>query len=170
MWILEGAAFQKPWVCPYFISGELLGWLMKTNALWKCARGSVNGKRVGCNYWNVYQSKNDMPLSKYNPYKGVSIRSKTSPYGRACRGSGVGTHRRRKVDTRCRHCNARARFQLSEKRGDGRGRPRRVKVMLEAVKDFDVEQLLERCNQLNRGEYDERYDIGFVRAKNYERS
>jgi hypothetical protein len=142
---------------------------MKTNAIWKCGRSTVNGKRVGCNYWNVYQSKAGQPKSIRQPYKPVSSRSKTSPYSRSCKGSGVGQYRPRKVDTRCRHCNSRARFQLSESRGDGRGRPRRVRVVLRSVENMTLIDLIERCNEMNRGEFDERYDIGFQRAKTYEK-
>lgn len=149
----------------------------RTQALWKCLRMVVGTRRVGCGFWNVYQSKKDMPLSVFDPYAGVGPRSKTSPYSRACKGSGFGQYRWRQVDTRCRHCNARVRFQLSSFRGDGRGRPRRVKVSLGApfleggeiipFNYWTLQQLIDRCNLNNRGEQMERDEIKFVRAKNY---
>jgi len=164
---------------PYFISGELLDSLMKTQALWKCIRGTFGTKRVGCGFWNVYQSKKDMSKTIYQPYRGVMHNSKTSPYSRSCKGSGWGDTRPRQVDTRCRHCNARVRFQLSQTRGDGRGRRRRVVLTLAAPKvpegpitpldEWTVQELLDLCNLRNRGEQVEQDNIRFTRAKNYRR-
>lgn len=152
---------------------------MKTQALWKCIRGTFGNKRVGCGFWNVYQSKKDMSRTIFKPYRGVNHDSKTSPHSRSRKGSGFGDRRPRQVDTRCRHCNGRVRFQLSEERGDGRGRRRRVVLTLKAPKvekgpitsldEWTVEELLHLCNLRNRGEQVERDNIRFVRAKNYRR-
>ena len=170
---------------------------MKTQALWKCVRGVYGNKRLGCGFWNVYQSKNNMPRNIWKPYVGLSARSKVSPYVSSCRGGSFGTHRARQVDTRCRHCNARVRFQLATKRGDGRGRKRRVVVMLAGrvdprserlmiangqdpeslignresrpLNEWTLEELIQSCNLRNRGVQFERDEIGFVRAKNYRR-
>ena len=151
-------------------------------ALWKCCRGSRGNQRVGCNFWNVYESRHGMNRDVLRPYSGVKHNSKTSPYSRACKGSGFGMYRPRTVDTRCRHCNARVRFQLSQTRGDGRGRPRRVIVSLDGSKepfstkgpripfsDWPLLELIDRCNLLNRGVMDERNLMGFIRAKDYQR-
>ena len=152
---------------------------MKTQALWKCLRGTFGKKRVGCGFWNVYQSKKDMHRSIKKPYALKRADSKVSPYVSAAKGSGFGSHRPRQVDTRCRHCNARVRFQLSTTRGDGRGRRRRVVLTLAAptvakgpitsLDEWTVQELLDACNLRNRGEQLERDNIGFVRAKNYRR-
>ena len=152
---------------------------MKTQALWRCIRGTFGKKRVGCGFWNVYQSKKDMPRSIRDPYALKRADSKVSSYVSAAKGSGFGSHRPRQVDTRCRHCNARVRFQLSQTRGDGRGRRRRVVLTLAARKvakgpitsldEWTVQELLDVCNLRNRGEQLERDNIGFVRAKNYRR-
>ena len=163
----------------------------KTHAIWKCGRAvtydrRTGARRIGCNYYNVYISRTQSPRSVRDPYKGVGPRSKTSPYARAQRGSGSGEYRPRKVDTVCRHCGARARFQLSSKRGDGRGRPRRVTVSLRSIHprdwvpgqhptdwvltkldEFTVDELIETANRMNRADYDERLEIGFVPAKIY---
>ena len=167
-----------------------------TQALWKCGRQSVSDRRtgtrmIGCNYWNVYISRKRSNKTVYDPYAGVGHRSKTSPYSRAQKGSGFGPHRPRPVDTVCRHCNARARFQLSRKRGDGRGRPRRVTVTLEGVHPddlgdvvhhphlgavdfkltsldlFTIAELIQTAEWLNSREHEDRTQIGFVPAKIY---
>jgi hypothetical protein len=159
----------------------------KTHAIWKCGRAVIRDRRtgtrrVGCNYYNVYISRTQSKRSVVDPYRGVKSTSKTSPYGRAQRGSGSGQYRPRKVDTQCRHCGARARFQLSLKRGDGRGRKRRVTVNLKAIHprdwdeseriltkldEFTVEELIQTANRMNQKDYDERVEIGFVPAKIY---
>ena len=141
---------------------------MKSQVLWKCLRGVYGTKRLGCGFWNVYQSKKDMPKRILKPYRGVKHDSKTSSYSRACKGSGFGRYRPRLVDTRCRHCNARVRFQLAKDRGDGRGRKRRV-IVLDGLDEWTLQELLDECNRRNRGEQLERDEIGFVRAKNYRR-
>jgi hypothetical protein len=163
----------------------------KQHAIWKCGRATVTDRRtgtrrIGCNYYNVYISRTNSKRSVRDPYRGVKSTSKTSPYGRAQRGSGIGEYRPRKVDTQCRHCGARARFQLSPKRGDGRGRKRRVSVSLKAIHprdwvpnqpsqewkftkldEFTVEELIETANRMNNRDYDDRVQIGFVPAKIY---
>jgi len=154
---------------------------METHALWKCIRGVVGTRRVGCGFWNVYVSRKNMPKQIFKPYAGVKHNSKTSPYSRSCKGSGFGSYRPRQVGTRCRHCNARVRFQLSETRGDGRGRSRRVSVCLNrptkfagvesgmpySLDEWTLLELINECNRLNRGEQKER--DGFVRASEYRR-
>jgi hypothetical protein len=159
----------------------------KTHAIWKCGRGVVRDRRtgvrrVGCNYYNVYISRTRSKRSVRDPYRGVKSTSKTSPYSRASKGSGSGQYRPRKVDTQCRHCGARARFQLSSRRGDGRGRKRRVSVILKSIRpsdwdkdppvitkldEFSVEELIEAANRMNVKDYDERVEIGFRPAKIY---
>jgi hypothetical protein len=159
----------------------------KTHAIWKCGRAVIRDRRtgtrrVGCNYYNVYISRTQSKRSVVDPYRGVKPTSKTSPYTRAAKGSGYGQYRPRKVDTQCRHCGARARFQLSSRRGDGRGRKRRVTVNLKAIHprdwdasdriltkldEFTVEELIQTANRMNQKDYDERVEIGFVPAKIY---
>tara|TARA_Y100001963_G_C6753006_1_gene435177 strand:+ start:986 stop:1222 length:237 start_codon:yes stop_codon:yes gene_type:complete len=75
---------------------------------------------------------------------------------------------------------------LSIKRGDGRGRHRRITVNLKAIHprdwdanqscqdwkftkldEFTVEELIETANRMNQKDYDERVEIGFVPAKIY---
>jgi len=172
----------------------------KTHAIWRCGRATIRDRRtgtrrVGCNYYNVYISRTQSKRSVRDPYKGVGPRSKTSPYTRGCKGSGSGQYRPRKVDTECRHCGARARFQLSEKRGDGRGRPRRVSVNLSAIhpedydrmvinhepgereiwpprrplNDFTLKELIETAERMNREQYTENLQTGFVPARIYRR-
>jgi hypothetical protein len=146
-------------------------------ALWLCGRARVNDRRVGsrlvgCNYWNVYVSRRLSKKSIKNPYTPVKPTSKTSPYSRSCKGSGTGEYRPRKVDTVCRHCGARARFQLSERRNDGRGRPRRVSVSFGNPRhgkydELALKDLIDIANEKNRGEYQERLQIHFVPAKIY---
>lgn len=167
---------------------------MKSQALWRCKIGIYGTKRRGCGYWNVYQSKKHMPKRIYKPYRGVKHDSRTSPYSRSCKGSGFGQTRPRQVDTRCRHCDARVRFQLALNRGDSRGRSRRVDIILTGKVDprsvrlmridgnfselignpesrpldeWTLEELIEGCNIRNRGIQQENDYIGFVRAKNY---
>jgi len=152
---------------------------MKTQALWRCIRGTFGSRKLGCGFWNVYQSKKDMPRSIRDPYVGLASNSKVSPYVSAQRGGSSGQWRARQVDTRCRHCNARVRFQLSQRRGDGRGRRRRVELTLAAPKvpkgpitsldEWTVQELLDLCNLRNRGEQVEQDNIRFTRAKNYRR-
>jgi hypothetical protein len=170
---------------------------MKTQALWKCIRGTFGKKRLGCGFWNVYQSKKDMPRNIHDPYVGLASNSKVSPYVSAQRGGSSGQWRARQVDTRCRHCNARVRFQLDTKRGDGRGRKRRVVLVLHGrvdprserlmiangedpkslignrepryLNEWSLEELIESCNLRNRGEQVEQDNIRFTRAKNYRR-
>ena len=172
----------------------------KTHAIWRCGRSTVRDRRtgtrrVGCNYYNVYISRTKSKRSVVDPYKGVKSTSKTSAYSRSCKGSGFGRYRPRKVDTECRHCGARARFQLSEKRGDGRGRPRRVSVNLSAIhpadwdkmvattkpgarqiwpsprplNEFTLKELIETAERMNRAQYEENLQTGFVPAKIYRR-
>ena len=189
---------QKPCPKPHtYNSGEQHHSLMKTQALWKCVPGVYGTKRLGCGFWNVYQSKKNMPRRIRKPYVGLSVNSKVSPYVSSNRGGSFGSHRARQVDTRCRHCNVRVRFQLATDRGDGRGRRRRVVVMLAGrvdprserlmiangldpselignrearpLDEWSLEELIEGCNLRNRGVQTERDEIGFVRAKNYRR-
>ena len=193
VWILAATAARSQSDPRNFISGELADANMKTQALWKCVRGIYGTKKIGCGFWNVYQSKNDMPRRIVKPYRGVKHDSMTSSYSRASKGSGFGRTRPRQVDTRCRHCNSRVRFQLATERGDGRGRKRRVKVILvgrvdprserlmedpaaiignrevRPLNDWTLDELIEGCNLRNRGVQREHDEIGFVRAKNYRR-
>ena len=163
----------------------------KTHAIWRCGRAVIRDRRtgtrrVGCNYYNVYISRTNSKRSVVDPYQSVKPTSKTSPYGRAQRGSGAGQYRPRKVDTQCRHCGARARFQLSSRRGDGRGRKRRVDLILKGIHprdwdaaqepidrkftkldEFTVDELIQTANRMKQNDYEERVEIGFVPAKIY---
>jgi len=70
-----------------------------------------------------------------------------------------------KVDTRCRHCGRRVKFQPARQNDSGRPRP----VYYEGrVEDTPLEELIEEVNVRNRGEQHTRDTQGFVRAKDYE--
>jgi hypothetical protein len=98
-------------------------------------RGYPMQKTQGCGYWNVYVSR-----------RPSSADWQTKP-----------------VDTRCRHCNRRVRFNPA--RSEERGRPRSV-VFTVYPDDCPQSELIHIVNSKNRGEKIER---GFVKARDYQR-
>ena len=111
----------------------------------------------GCGFWNVYVSRID----------------DTDFRGRGFYADGNGVPKPRKIDTRCRHCNRRVRFTAERasvtrmrSRWDHRGRVRPVSWQIYA-ENTPLQVLIDEANLRNRGEQQQRDEIGFVRAKNY---
>jgi len=100
-------------------------------------RGYPQQATQGCGYWNVYVAH---PRSK----------------GR--------DHLTRLVDTNCKHCSRRVKFQLA--RQNSRGRPRAA-VFQKWGEDTPLEELIDIANIRNHGEQDSRQQDAFVKAKEY---
>ena len=123
------------WLCPR-VRNRSRGWWSAPNSE-AARRGYPQQATQGCGYWNVYVSH---PRSLR---EGFLVRQ---------------------VDTNCKHCSRRVKFQLS--RQSSRGRPRAV-VFTRWANDCPLEALIEEANVRNHGEHDSRRQDAFVTAKEY---
>lgn len=122
------------WLCRRTENRER-GWWHAPNSE-AAVRGFPMPATQGCGFWNVYVRRRPMHRGWMNE----------------------------KVDTRCRHCGRRVRFQPA--RQSGRGRPRPV-YYEGRVEDTPLDELIQEVNLRNRGEQSTRDSLGFVRAKDY---
>ncbi len=109
---------------------------------------------TGCGKWNVYVSTSTVKKDRRDRY---AIKKY---YGTG------GYNKPRQIDTNCRHCGRRVRFQ--QWRRDARGRP--SSVAWDGFPSYTaLDELIEECNIRNRTIDGQSLDRGFVRAREYRR-
>jgi hypothetical protein len=129
------------WLCPQ-AQNRVRGWWTAPNSE-AARRGFPQQATQGCGYWNVYVAL---------PKTGTPMRGGLS---------------KKEVDTKCKHCGRRVRFQLS--RHEKRGRPRAVLFQRFPV-DTPLEALIDCVQTRNGHELNHREIQAFTKAKDYKNS
>lgn len=137
VWQNRYPTYRGLWLCPQ-AQNRARHWSVAPNSD-AARRGFPQQATQGCGYWNVYVAQPKTGTPK------------------------IGGEMK-EVDTRCRHCQRRVRFQLS--RQDKRGRPRAVTYQRWPV-NAPLEALIDCASVRNGHELHHREIQAFVKAKDY---